>query len=105
MSSTGGAIGISAASAELEKSTIDGIDNLSSSKDPSIREENGEVIEVNSVDQHNVMLSHLEQFPEDPDGEIEEQQFTVRAVLVGCLLGGVIAASKYVPPSILPLVC
>lgn len=34
-------------------------------------------------------------FPMDPDAP-EEQQFTFRAVLVGCGLGAVISASKYV---------
>lgn len=33
-------------------------------------------------------------FPESPDAPIEEQQLTVRAVLVGCMLGGIIAASN-----------
>jgi hypothetical protein len=33
-------------------------------------------------------------FPESPDAPIEDQQLTVRAVLVGCILGGIIAASN-----------
>ncbi|OJA20544.1 hypothetical protein AZE42_07076 [Rhizopogon vesiculosus] len=33
-------------------------------------------------------------FPESPDAPIEDQQLTVRAVLVGCMLGGIIAASN-----------
>jgi hypothetical protein len=33
-------------------------------------------------------------FPESPDAPVEEQQLTVRAVLVGCILGGIIAASN-----------
>ncbi|KAG2151124.1 OPT oligopeptide transporter protein-domain-containing protein [Suillus bovinus] len=33
-------------------------------------------------------------FPENPDAPVEEQQLTVRAVLVGCILGGIIAASN-----------
>jgi hypothetical protein len=52
-----------------------------------------EVTQVASVDQGQILLSSDEPFPDDPDAE-EEQQFTVRAVLVGCILGGVIAASK-----------
>ncbi|EMC91390.1 hypothetical protein BAUCODRAFT_80544 [Baudoinia panamericana UAMH 10762] len=40
------------------------------------------------------MLSHEEQFPIDPDAEEELHQFTFRAVFVGCVLGGVIAASN-----------
>ncbi|KAG0707878.1 OPT oligopeptide transporter protein-domain-containing protein [Suillus ampliporus] len=35
-----------------------------------------------------------EPFPESPDAPVEEQQLTVRAVLVGCILGGIIAASN-----------
>jgi hypothetical protein len=33
-------------------------------------------------------------FPESPDAPVEDQQLTVRAVLVGCILGGIIAASN-----------
>ncbi|KAG1733721.1 hypothetical protein EDB19DRAFT_1830851 [Suillus lakei] len=33
-------------------------------------------------------------FPEVPDAPVEHQQLTVRAVLVGCILGGIIAASN-----------
>ncbi|OJT01821.1 hypothetical protein TRAPUB_7728 [Trametes pubescens] len=33
-------------------------------------------------------------FPVDPDALPEEQQFTFRAVFVGCALGAVISASK-----------
>ncbi|KAG1732694.1 OPT oligopeptide transporter protein-domain-containing protein [Suillus paluster] len=33
-------------------------------------------------------------FPESPDAPVEEQQLTIRAVLVGCMLGGIIAASN-----------
>ena len=42
----------------------------------------------------HVMLSHEDQFPIDPNAEEETHQFTIRAVFVGCCLGGVIAASK-----------
>jgi len=57
--------------------------------------ERGEVIEVDeSKDEDPLMLSSSDPFPEDPSAEVETQQFTVRAVLVGCILGGVIAASK-----------
>ncbi|KAG0694195.1 OPT oligopeptide transporter protein-domain-containing protein [Suillus ampliporus] len=35
-----------------------------------------------------------EPFLESPDAPVEEQQLTVRAVLVGCILGGIIAASN-----------
>ncbi|KAH7882089.1 OPT oligopeptide transporter protein-domain-containing protein [Phlebopus sp. FC_14] len=33
-------------------------------------------------------------FPIDPDAPVEEQQFTLRAIVVGCSLGAVIAASN-----------
>ncbi|KAG1733730.1 OPT oligopeptide transporter protein-domain-containing protein [Suillus lakei] len=33
-------------------------------------------------------------FPESPDDPVEDRQLTVRAVLIGCILGGVIAASN-----------
>ncbi|CZR58742.1 uncharacterized protein PAC_08634 [Phialocephala subalpina] len=97
MSSNGGAIGISSASQEVEKSTVDIIknDSKNTSNDPSIHKEKGEVAVMTS-DQDN-LLSHEEQFPEDLEGEVETQQFTVRAVLVGCLLGGVILASNVYP--------
>ena len=91
-------MGISSASTEVAKSTANSIDrdNKSTSIDPSISEEKGEVIDVDTSEHANFLLSHEEQFPEDPDGELETQQFTFRAVLVGSILGGVIAASKYV---------
>lgn len=98
MSSNGGALGISSTSQEVEQSTVDTIieDTKPTSQDPSISEEKGEVL-IHSSEQDNLLLSHEEQFPEDLDGEIETQQFTVRAVLVGCILGGVIAASSKFP--------
>jgi hypothetical protein len=96
MSSYGGALGIASASSEVEKSMIANIskDSKSTSSDPSIREEKGEAAVVDATEDDHLLLSHEEQFPEDPNGEVETQQFTVRAVLVGCVLGGVIAASK-----------
>lgn len=33
-------------------------------------------------------------FPVDPDAPVEEHQFTLRAAIVGCALGAVIAASN-----------
>jgi hypothetical protein len=33
-------------------------------------------------------------FPLDPDAPVEERQLTIRALLVGCLLGAVISASN-----------
>ena len=97
MSTTGGAVGISCTSNDLADSTIRCIekDDSSESNDPSISVEKGELIRVDSVKEDVLLLSHEEQFPIDPNEE-PETQFTIRAVLVGCLLGGVIAASKLV---------
>ena len=47
-------------------------------------------------DEEIEFLSHEAPFPEDEAAEKETQQFTFRAVAVGCILGGVIAASKQV---------
>lgn len=33
-------------------------------------------------------------FPESPDAPVEERQLTIRSVLVGCILGGIVAASN-----------
>ena len=86
----------------IEKDTTSG-----SSSDPSLNVEKGEKNYVqeqkelltatrttSNSEGEILLLPHTEQFPEDPDAEEETQQFTVRAVLVGCILGGVIAASK-----------
>lgn len=73
-------------------------DMHSKALDPSMQAEEGEVLDHRarrrSDDQLGLMDSHDEQFPDDEEGEVETQQLTVRAVLVGCILGGVIAASK-----------
>ena len=97
MSTAGGAIGISSTSDELAESTIQNIERDSKISDPndaSINLEKGEAIVVESTEENALLLSHKEQFPVDPNETEETQQFTVRAVLVGCILGGVIAASK-----------
>ena len=98
MSSTGGAVGISTASNEVTDSTVLSIekDNSSYSNELSSVEEKGEATHVDNIEENAVLLSHEEQFPIDPDEEFETQQFTFRAVIVGCILGGVIAASKHV---------
>ena len=95
MSTVGGAVGVSSTADKLTESTIQAItqDSKSDSNDPGTLIEKGEVIDV---DDDTLLLSHEEQFPIDPNEELETQQFTFRAVLVGCLLGGVIAASKFV---------
>lgn len=74
---------------------------ISSSRDESIAAEKGEFYSIreeaqrtNSDGEPIVKLSHEEQFPIDPDTPEHEPQLTVRAILVGCILGGVIAASK-----------
>ena len=102
MSSTGGAVGISSTSNELTDSTIHCIEKDSSlgSDDPIIHIEKGELVRVESAKEDVLLLSHEEQFPVDPN-EQPETQFTIRAVIVGCLLGGVIAASKSVTPNTL----
>jgi hypothetical protein len=101
-------MGISSASDGLAQSTINSIEKEpieSSSKESDIGVEKGAAIALaNSVsvdsgdneEEATYLLSHEEPFPLDPDAEEETHQFTIRAVLVGCLLGGVIAASKYV---------
>lgn len=99
METIGGAVGVSATN-EVVDSTVHDIekDSKTTSNDPSINVEKGEIVtavRTNSTQDDALLLSHEEQFPIDPD-EREEQQFTIRAVLVGCILGGVISASKSV---------
>jgi hypothetical protein len=100
MSSGGGAIGISSISNNLAKSTIESIerDQKSSLEEPEISVEKGELLvtsnRLDTQEEIAHLLSNEDPFPEDADAEIEAQQFTFRAVLVGCILGGVIAASK-----------
>ncbi|TFK48797.1 OPT oligopeptide transporter [Heliocybe sulcata] len=45
-------------------------------------------------DEHGMTFGVEDPFPEDPNAEPELQQFTFRAVFVGSILGGVIAASN-----------
>lgn len=70
----------------------------SNDSDPAVVAEKGEMFiveeEPEEDDDGNFLYSHEEQFPIDPNAEVEEQQFTIRAVFVGCCLGGVIAASN-----------
>ena len=51
-----------------------------------------EVEPVDNDDEHE-NLGTTDPFPQDPDA-VEEQQFTFRAVFVGCLLGAIVSASK-----------
>ena len=80
---------------EIEKDIGDGSRH---SSDEHVGAEKGELIQVSNYqdqDENEILiLSHEEQFPVDPNAPEETAQFTVRAVFVGCCLGGVIAASK-----------
>ncbi|KAG0706280.1 OPT oligopeptide transporter protein-domain-containing protein, partial [Suillus ampliporus] len=46
------------------------------------------------LEPHVQFINTDDPFPESPDAPVEDQQLTVRAVLVGCILGGIIAASN-----------
>ena len=103
MSLTGGTTTTATASEEAEGSMIkeivkDSYNDTYSSSDPTVSVEKADVIDNtgqdNDNDQEDLILSHEEQFPIDPDAQEESHQFTIRAVFVGCCLGGVIAASK-----------
>ena len=82
---------------EIEKDITDGSRHSSYEHNNA---EKGEMIQVSDYqdpdenENENLILSHEEQFPLDPNAQEETAQFTVRAVFVGCCLGGVIAASK-----------
>lgn len=97
-------MGVGSESHELERDTFNEIEKdalglrSSDSNSASLRVEKGmEVIEEKSEsEEENYEMSHEHPFPIDPDAEVETQQLTFRAVFVGCCLGGVIAASKYV---------
>jgi hypothetical protein len=97
MTSTGGALGTET-DLHLATLTADNIVHEKTDKydsdDPSTSVENGDVYPLENDKDDTGFLSHEEQFPEDPNAELETQQFTARAVIVGCILGGVIAASK-----------
>ena len=98
MSATGGAVGTTDSS-EVTGPTIHYIekDIKSDSNDPSIKEEQGEVVGLVNHDQDNTLVfSHEDPFPIDPNEELKTQQFTARVVFGDSCLGGVIAASKSV---------
>ncbi|KAF8841630.1 OPT superfamily oligopeptide transporter [Paxillus ammoniavirescens] len=72
-------------------------------KHSSFSSENGKTdvnVDITSVEQQDddIPISRTintdDPFPIDPDAPVEERQFTLRAVLVGCGLGAVIAASN-----------
>lgn len=109
MSAAGGALGASSVSDELTNDTIRSIekDSKSESSDPEVIVEKGEIINTATIvhsssedddeeEEVTHLLSHEVPFPIHPSEQPELQQFTIRAVLVGSILGGVIAASKCV---------
>lgn len=57
-------------------------------------EKNGVMYEVRSQESDEATPSNLVPFPEDPNCQEEDQQFTFRAVAVGCALGSVVSASN-----------
>ncbi|EIN03515.1 OPT oligopeptide transporter [Punctularia strigosozonata HHB-11173 SS5] len=75
--------------------SLDADDSSVEKKDVDIAEVS---VEDNSEEDPSIgnepPLSVFEPFPVDPTAPVEEQQFTVRAVLTGCCLGGLIAASN-----------
>lgn len=44
--------------------------------------------------EHVQFINTDDPFPESLDAPIEDKQLTVRSVLVGCILGGIVAASN-----------
>ncbi|MCJ1312990.1 hypothetical protein MMC25_006666 [Agyrium rufum] len=115
MSNNGGALGISSGDGKLLETTVNGIETDNKprpfdSSDSSIDNEKGDILPTafekspsrdetltseheGEIDEH-LLLPHDEQFPPDENEDLETQQFTFRAVFVGCCLGGVIAASN-----------
>ncbi|OQO12825.1 hypothetical protein B0A48_02289 [Cryoendolithus antarcticus] len=106
MSHTNGLGASTALSKDVEESLVTDLEKVAlkkesptpSSIERTITSKEGDVLvattsRVDSLDPYNHKLSHEFQFPEDPDAP-EEHQFTFRAVFVGCMLGGVIAASN-----------
>jgi len=78
---------------EMKKMPLD--DGLRRRKG-SVNIEQGEVYQMNTNGSEGqiVVLSTSEPWDEDEAGLAETQQFTFRAVFVGCCLGAVIGASK-----------
>lgn len=97
MSNTGGALGILSESETVQELTVDGIakdDSKETSHQTSLNYEKGEVVELVAGQESYNELSHEFPFPVDADELEEPQQFTFRAVFVGCVLGAVISASN-----------
>lgn len=105
MSNDGGAMGATS-EGNVAAMTINSIkhdDSKETSTERSTSVEKGQLIETKETDEEPVeedlsAFSHEYPFPINPDEEVETQQFTFRAVFVGCLLGAVISASKYALP-------
>ena len=85
----------------LVKASIDNIHVQCSSslEDTTVNIEKGPQVQQ----QEDELPTKDEPFPQDEASEIESQQFTVRAVFVGCVLGGLISASKCVQHPLDPL--
>ena len=103
MSNAGGTFGTSSEDQDVHIQTINSIqkDAKDDSEEQSLQAEKGDIVTVTQRRDSvlsSALLSHEEQFPIDEDGEVETQQFTFRAVFTGCILGGIIAASKYDRP-------
>lgn len=85
-------------SAAVDRMTVESIakdENKGSSEDPSLNLEKGQLVTEEEDDEDEIdAYSHEHPFPPMASAELETQQLTIRAVLVGCLLGGVISASK-----------
>lgn len=101
MSNDAGAVGPTDGNQHVLDMTIEGIhkddSKPSSSRDSGVQVEKGVVETLTTeVDDELDAFSHEHPFPPMLDAEPETQQFTFRAVFVGCVLGAVISASKYV---------
>jgi len=99
MSNDGGAVGPTEGSQHVLDMTIKSIqkdDSNPTSREESISMEKGQVVNTRAeeLDDDLDAFSHEHPFPQLPDAEPETQQFTFRAVFVGCILGAVISASK-----------
>ena len=69
-------------------------DRDSISNDPASPIEKGESIQREDDLEEVEVLSHEDLFPPIEGLQEETHQLTIRAIFVGCCLGGVIAASK-----------
>jgi uncharacterized oligopeptide transporter (OPT) family protein len=79
----------------------DQIDHVQSLSSHSEKEKDAVITDIASVsgdserlEKHMQSMNTDDPFPVDPNSPVEDQQLTVRAVLVGCILGAIIAASN-----------